>query len=82
MSKLWYPKIDYVKCNGCMTCRDMCRNGVFADNQNPQLKPEIINREGCVTGCRGCGKKCPVGAITYLGEENAGVYDPSCSCGG
>ncbi len=82
MSNVWYPKIDYVKCNGCMTCRDMCRNGVFANNQNPQLKPEIINREGCVTGCRGCGKKCPVGAITYLGEENACVYDPSCSCGG
>ena len=82
MSSVWYPKIDYSKCNGCMACSDMCRNGVFGENQDPSEKPKIRNPEGCVTGCRGCAKKCPVGAITYFGQENAGKYRPSCSCGG
>lgn len=82
MSNVWYPMIDYAKCNGCMICSEMCKNGVFAKNQAHSIRPEIINPEGCVTGCRGCGEKCPVEAITYFGEENADKYKPSCSCGG
>jgi ferredoxin len=25
--------------------------------------------ENCVDHCHGCGNKCPVGAITYVGED-------------
>jgi len=74
MSKLWYPMINQDKCSGCMTCYNKCKKGVFAIKNE---KPEVINREGCVEGCHGCGNLCPEHAIVYSGEFKRLI---KCSC--
>jgi arsenate reductase len=67
MSKTWYPVIDYGKCTACMICNDMCNHGVFRPGGNG--KPEVVYGNGCIHGCRGCGRKCPAGAIHYFGDN-------------
>lgn len=76
MSKEWYPIIDSEKCSGCLACYNKCRNGVFTIENE---KPKVVNPEGCVTRCHGCGNLCPEQAIVYYGEVT-GI--PTCSCGG
>ena len=55
--------------------------------------PVVVNTEGCIEGCRGCGNLCPNGAIQYIGDNSGwtppnGVPnsekkdDNSCCCGG
>ncbi len=68
MSKGWYPVIDFDKCVGCMACNDMCRHGVY--KPDPEMgKPKVVYGNGCVNGCHGCERECPVGAIHYLGDD-------------
>lgn len=68
MSKGWYPIIDYEKCIGCMACIDMCRHGIYKrDTENG--KPKVVYGNGCVHGCHGCERNCPVGAIHYFGDD-------------
>ena len=31
--------------------------------------PIVSNPDGCIDHCHGCGNKCPVGAITYVGDD-------------
>lgn len=74
MSKNWYPIIDYEKCIGCMTCNDMCQHGVYKpDGQD--VKPKVVYGNGCVYGCHGCEKQCPVGAISYFGDDGSQSID-------
>ena len=86
MSKTWYPVIDYVKCTECGTCIDFCQHGVYDKTKSPS--PVVVQPDGCIQGCYGCGNLCPVGAIEYVGD-NTGWVSPNgdkeetteCSCG-
>ena len=89
MSKNWYPVIDYGKCTECGTCVEYCGSGVYDLEKAPN--PDVIFADGCYEGCHGCGNLCPVGAITYFGENtdwtppNAKVKENvgcGCDCGG
>jgi NAD-dependent dihydropyrimidine dehydrogenase PreA subunit len=88
MSKNWYPVIDYVECAECGTCVDMCEHGVYDESKAPT--PIVINIEGCIEGCHGCGNRCPNGAIQYVGDHSRwtppnGVKKDNnscCCCGG
>ncbi len=67
MALNWYPIIDEDKCILCGNCVNFCKNGVyFKENKD---KPIVLNPENCILNCQGCGRKCPVGAITYFNEE-------------
>jgi NAD-dependent dihydropyrimidine dehydrogenase PreA subunit len=76
MSKTWYPVIDYVKCAECGTCVAMCSHGVYDKTKAPS--PVVVYPEGCVQGCKGCGNKCPEGAIQYVGDAK---QKTDCGCG-
>jgi len=67
MAKTWYPVVDYTICEECGTCVEKCPHGVYNTAKTPS--PVVINPEACVDHCHGCGSRCPVGAITYLGED-------------
>lgn len=86
MAKLWYPVIDYVLCKECGTCIKKCAHGVYDKKKAPT--PVVINPDGCINRCHGCGALCPAGAITYVGD-NTGWTPPhtavrkeraACSC--
>ena len=87
MSQTWYPVIDYVLCEECGTCMNKCSHGVYDDKKFPT--PIVMNVEGCGDHCHGCGSLCPVGAITYVGEDTGWVppmgkkeKSEGCECGG
>ena len=88
MAKRWYPVIDYSSCTECGTCVSKCSHGVYDAKKAPT--PVVVNPDGCVDHCHGCGNRCPVGAITYVGDDTgwtppngAPVADEAtCSCGG
>lgn len=67
MAKKWYPVIDYLMCVECGTCVAKCSHGVYDTAKAPSSV--VKNPELCVDHCHGCGNRCPVGAITYLGED-------------
>jgi len=86
MAKKWYPVIDYSKCKECGSCIKKCTHGVYDQKKSPT--PVVINPVGCIDQCHGCGNICPVGAITYVGD-NTGWNPPhgnsikeaeACSC--
>jgi NAD-dependent dihydropyrimidine dehydrogenase PreA subunit len=79
MSKTWYPVIDYVKCVECGTCVNFCTHGVYDKEKAPT--PVVVFPEGCVQGCHGCGKRCKVGAIEYVGDtKKADTESCGCTC--
>lgn len=93
MAKAWYPVVDYVTCLECGNCVAMCPHGVYDKAKAPT--PVVKNPDECVDHCHGCGNRCPVGAITYVGD-NTGWTPPKgntkaeeeapttcgCGCGG
>jgi Pyruvate/2-oxoacid:ferredoxin oxidoreductase delta subunit len=87
MAKTWYPVIDYLICEECGTCLGKCSHGVYDKLKAPT--PVVVNPDGCVDHCHGCGELCPVGAITYVGDDTGwtppnGKAEPGvecCSCG-
>jgi len=86
MSKTWYPVINKEKCTECLICVNHCKHGAYEERDG---KPYVINPENCVHGCHGCGNKCPVGAIEYVGDTTDwippnGKKDniSDCGCGG
>lgn len=86
MAKTWYPVVDYVVCSECGTCVTKCPHGVYDIRKAPS--PVVINPQNCVDHCHGCGNRCPVGAITYVGEDTGWVppngsqvpEEPCCTC--
>jgi len=72
MSKTWYPVIRYEHCTECLACFNKCKNSVFTLKGSV---PVVVNPEGCVHECHGCGNLCPVGAIVYVGD-NTGWIPP------
>ena len=88
MAKNWYPVIDYLLCQECGSCSDMCAHGVYDPAAAPS--PRVIHPENCVDHCHGCGTQCPAGAITYVGVDTGWVPPAengetetagSCCCG-
>jgi len=65
MAMVWYPVIDYLSCTECGACVAKCSHGVYAKSSTPV----VTNPEACIDHCHGCGNLCPVGAITYVGED-------------
>ena len=88
MAKKWYPVIEYLTCAECGTCVSMCPHDVYDTAKAPS--PVVVRPEACVDHCHGCGDRCPVGAITYVGDDTCwtprnGKKKPEkgcCSCGG
>lgn len=88
MSKTWYPVIDYEKCIGCMKCNNMCQHGVYKPDEETG-KPKVVYGTGCVHGCHGCEKACPMSAIHYMGDDGTldidydfDSYKPAIQCEG
>ena len=71
MAKRWYPVIDYSACMDCGTCVGFCKHGVYDPQKAPS--PVVIDPEGCIDHCHGCGNKCPAGAITYVGDDTGWI---------
>lgn len=67
MAKTWYPVIDDLLCTDCGACITKCSKGAYDATKAPS--PVVIDSEACVDHCHGCGNLCPVGAITYVGED-------------
>lgn len=81
MAEKWYPVIDYSLCIECGTCSAFCSHGVYDQTKSPT--PVVVYPLGCVDHCHGCQKKCPVGAISYVGDTESGneKEGSSCACG-
>lgn len=87
MANTWYPVVDYLTCVECGTCVNKCPHGVYDTTKAPS--PVVTNPVECVDHCHGCGNRCPVGAITYVGDDTGWTpphgkqetAEPCCSCG-
>ena len=71
MAKSWYPVIDYCSCIECGTCVSFCPHGVYDKDKAPS--PVVVSPERCIDHCHGCGNKCPVGAIAYVGDDTGWI---------
>ena len=79
MAKNWYPVIDILTCMECGTCVNFCPHGVYDKGKSPV--PVVVHPDGCIDHCHGCQKKCPVGAIAYVGDTGEQPNDaPACCC--
>lgn len=87
MAKAWYPVVDYSTCLECGTCVVKCPHGVYDVAKAPT--PVVKCPDECVDHCHGCGNRCPVGAITYVGDDTgwtppkgrAEEATDACGCG-
>ena len=88
MANCWYPVIDYSSCTECGSCVAKCAHGVYDAKKAPV--PVVIDPVSCVDHCHGCGNRCPVGAITYVGDDTGWTPpngapakdEPACACEG
>lgn len=89
MAKPWYPVIDYLVCSECSTCVSFCSHSVYDQTKAPS--PVVVQPQSCIDHCHGCGNQCPVGAITYVGDDTGWVpphgekaedKTAPCCCGG
>lgn len=71
MVKIWYPVVDIGSCKECGACVSKCTHGVYNKEKAPV--PVVINPDNCVYQCHGCGKLCPQGAITYVGDDTGWI---------
>ena len=71
MAKNWYPVIDILTCMECGFCVSFCAHGVYDRSKAPT--PLVVNPDGCVNRCHGCGNQCPQGAITYVGDDTGWI---------
>ncbi|MGN1249957.1 MAG: DUF2703 domain-containing protein [Candidatus Spyradocola sp.] len=78
MAKNWYPVIDILTCKECGTCVSFCRHGVYDKRKYPV--PVVVNPDDCIDHCHGCEKKCPAGAIAYVGDTGDQPSAPACCC--
>ena len=67
MAKKWYPVIDILTCQECGSCVAKCTHGVYDKSKDPV--PVVVNPDNCIDHCHGCGNLCPVGAISYVGDD-------------
>ncbi|MDD3995482.1 MAG: ferredoxin family protein [Bacilli bacterium] len=86
MANNWYPVVDYVLCAECGTCVNFCPHNVYDKEKSPS--PIVVRPSDCIDNCHDCGNRCPVGAITYVGDDTGwtppnGVshQEDDCGCG-
>ena len=81
MAKKWYPVIDILTCVECGTCVEFCPHGVYDEQESPV--PVVVNPDSCIDHCHGCQKKCPSGAISYVGDTGDSMEKKQgcCCCG-
>lgn len=81
MAKKWYPVIDILTCVECGTCVEFCPHGVYDKQKAPV--PVVVNPDSCIDHCHGCQKKCPSGAISYVGDTGDSMEKKlgCCCCG-
>jgi NAD-dependent dihydropyrimidine dehydrogenase PreA subunit len=79
MAEKWYPVIDYDLCIECGTCSSFCPHGVYDVTKTPV--PLVVNPLACIDHCHGCQVKCPVHAISYVGDAAGEGNQKGCSCG-
>jgi len=77
MAEKWYPVINYENCIECGACIEKCKHGVYEANI---VKPKVVNPDGCIDGCRGCQRLCPVEAIDYAGDMSQKPLGEDCCC--
>lgn len=46
---------------------NFCSHGVYSKAKAPS--PVVVQPENCIEHCHSCGNKCPVGAISYVGDD-------------
>jgi len=64
----WRPTIDESKCIGCGLCATTCGRGVYKfDYEN--RKSKVANPNNCMVACQTCANLCPVGAISFVKED-------------
>ena len=90
MAKKWYPVIDIQTCEECGACVKKCTHGVYSKEKAPV--PIVVNPEGCIDHCHGCGNICPTGSISYVGDDTGwkapalmdspAKTEECCCCGG
>ncbi|MGN0505718.1 MAG: DUF2703 domain-containing protein [Lachnospiraceae bacterium] len=78
MAKKWYPVVDILACAECGTCVSFCPHGVYDKNRFPV--PVVVKPDNCIDHCHGCQKKCPSGAISYVGDTGTMGKASSCCC--
>lgn len=71
MAKKWYPEINILTCQECGSCVAKCSHGVYDKSKAPV--PVVVNPDNCIDHCHGCGNLCPVGAITYVGDDTGWI---------
>ena len=71
MAQKWYPVIDILACIECGTCVGFCSHSVYDKEKMPI--PLVVNPLGCIDHCHGCGNNCPVGAISYVGDDTGWI---------
>ena len=71
MANKWYPVVDILTCIECGTCVGFCPHNVFDKGKAPE--PNVVNPVSCIHHCHGCGDRCPVGAISYVGDDTGWV---------
>ena len=71
MAKKWYPVIDILTCQECGSCTAKCSHGVYDKRKAPV--PVVVNPDNCIDRCHGCGNLCPVGAISYVGDDTGWI---------
>jgi len=69
----WFPTIDAVKCTGCKTCIEICKNDVLLFDEEAG-KAQAVHPYNCVVECKTCARLCPSGAITFPTEEEFGTF--------
>lgn len=78
MVKKWYPVVDILTCVECGTCVNFCPHGVYDKSKFPV--PVVVNPDNCIDHCHGCQKKCPSGAISYVGDTGNMSAASNCCC--
>ena len=88
MASKWYPVVDILSCIECGTCVNFCPHNVYDKNRSPV--PNVVRPDACIDHCHGCGNRCPVGAISYVGDDTGWIPEvlkgkvdsgESCGCG-
>lgn len=87
MAKNWYPVVDISTCVECGTCVNFCPHNVY--DKSKATTPVVTDPDACIDGCHRCGKRCPQGAITYVGDDTGWTppngtpqEDSGCCCSG
>lgn len=65
----WNPVIDETKCIGCGMCATTCGRKVYKFDYEKK-KSKVANPNNCMVACITCANLCPVGAISFVKEND------------